>query len=60
MVCHRQGPKNVVSSALGTSKEVELQTALTAGRETEAEQQRLPNPQPLAEPPDDRAIALPC
>ena len=39
-------------------KKLELQTALTAARETEAEQQRLPNPQPLAEPPDDRAIAL--
>ena len=39
-------------------KKLELQTALSAARETEAEQQRKPNPQKLAEPPDEKSQQL--
>ena len=39
-------------------KKLELQTALAAARETEAEQMRQPNPQKLAEAPDERAQQL--
>ena len=39
-------------------KKLELQTALAAARETEAEQRRQPNPQKLAEAPDERTQQL--
>ena len=39
-------------------KRLELQTALIAAKEAEASQQRLPRPQPLAEPPSEEEQLL--